>query len=217
VVVPVLVAAAVVPVLVAEAVVPALVAAVVVPVLVAVGILVLAAVGTHQEAAAGPFADVAVAPVLLVPTGSEVEAGPASVLAAAAHEGRMGRYEAAGGCTPVDTDPGAANPVLVAEGTLVVAGGILVGVAPVAEDSLVVAVGIPAAVDSPVVPHFQEEEENCSDPRVNTPLPRGVEVQIRPRACSLLVPTKLYDNEEKRVRKSQSRGNIKQTEQILTY
>jgi hypothetical protein len=67
---------------VSAAVVPVLVAAVVVvPALAAVGSLVLAAVRTHQEAAAGPFVldykGVAVGLVLLGPTGSEVEAGPA--------------------------------------------------------------------------------------------------------------------------------------------
>jgi hypothetical protein len=175
---------------VAAAVDPVLVAAAVVPGLVAVGSLVLAAVGTHQEAAAGPFGGVAVAPVLLVPTGSAVEAGPACVLAAD-HEGRTDHYEAAGGCNQVDTDPGAANPVLVAEGILVVAAGILVGVVPVAEDSLAAAVGIPVAVDSPAVHHFQEKAENCSAQKVRTATAHWAEVQKRPRACSLLVPTKL--------------------------
>jgi hypothetical protein len=163
------VAAEAVPVLVAAEVVLVLVAAAVVPVLVAVGSLVLAAVGTHQEAVAGPFADVAVGPVLLVPTGSEVEAGPACVLAAADHEGRTGRYEAAGGCTQADTDLEAANPVLAAEGILVAAVGIRVAVVLAAEDSLAVAVGIPVAVDSPAVHHFQEKAENCSAPKVRTP------------------------------------------------
>jgi hypothetical protein len=200
----VVVAAAVVPVLVAAAAaVPVLVAAAAaVPVLVAVGNLVLAAVGRHQEAAAGPFAGVAVAPVLPVPTGSALEAGPAYVLAAADHEGRTGRYEAAGGCTQVDTDPEAVNPVLVAEGILVAVVGILAGVAPVAEDSLADVVGILAAVGSPAVHHFQETEENCSAPKDCTPTARSAEVQKRRRACSLLVPTKLYDNiKGKRVRK----------------
>ena len=192
---------------VAAVVVPALVAAAVVLALVAVGNLVLAEVGTYQEAAAGPFAGVVVAPVLLVPTGSAVEPDPACVLAAD-REGRTGRYEAAGGCTKVDTDPGAANPVLVAEGTLVAAVGILVAVVPVAEDSLAVAVGIPVAVDSPAVHHFQEKAENCNAPKVRTPTAHWAEVQKRLRACSLLVPTKLYDNNEgKRVRKTNKPGD----------
>jgi hypothetical protein len=92
----------------------------------------------------------------------------------------------------VGTDPGAANPVLVAEGILVVAEGILVAGAPVAEDSLAVAGGILVAVDSPAVHHFQEKTEYCSALKVRTPLvARWVEVQKRPQACSLLVPTKL--------------------------
>jgi hypothetical protein len=128
-----------------------------------------------------------------------VEAGPAWVLAAA-HEGRTGRYEAVGGCTQVDTDPEAANPVLVAEGILLVVVGILVAGAPAAEDSLAVAVGILVAVDIPEIHDFQEKTD-CSAPKVRTPMvARCSEVQKRPQACSLLVPTKLYDNEGKSVR-----------------
>jgi hypothetical protein len=194
-VVPVHAAVEVVPVLVAAAVVPVLVAVEVVPVLAEAGSLVPAAVGKHQEVAAGPFdldyKGVAVDPVLLVPTGSEVEAGPARVLAAD-HEGRTGRYEAAVGCTQVDSDLGAANLVLVAVGILVVAVGILVADAPAAADSLAVAVGILVAEDSPEVHDFQEEVESCSAPKVNTKMvARWSQVRRRPQACSLLVPTKL--------------------------
>jgi hypothetical protein len=135
------------------------------PVLAAVGSPVLAAVGTYQGAASGLFD---LDWVLLVPTGSEVEAGPASVLAAgpawvlaADHEGRTGRYEAVEGCTQVDTDRRGAVAAVVAADSLV-AVGILVAV-----------VGFPggiavAVVDSQEAHHFREPAAYCNAQKVRT-------------------------------------------------